>query len=76
MTHHHAQHARNVGPNLFVHNENIAHVIPCGITHAMTSCAHRAARTDRQASHPMYMWRGRNYLWMCHSCQPNDIYQK
>ena len=34
------QHARNVGPNLFVHNENSAHVMPRVTAHAVTSCAH------------------------------------
>ena len=76
MPRHHVQHARNVGPNLFMRNENIAHVMPHVTTHAMTSCTHRAACTHRQAGHPMYMWRTRNYLWMCHLHKPNDIYQK
>ena len=37
------------GPNLFTCNENIAHVMPCGITCAMMSCANRAAYACRQA---------------------------
>ena len=41
---HHVQHARNVGPILFVRNENIAHVMPRVTAHAVTSCVHRAAR--------------------------------
>ena len=32
---HHMQHARNVGPILFVRNENIAHVMPCVTAHAV-----------------------------------------
>ena len=76
MPHHHTQHMRNVGPNLFVQNENIAHVMPCGTAQAMTSCMHHTAHARRQASHPMYMWRARNYLWTCHSHKPNEIYQK
>ena len=38
-----------------MHNENIAHVMPCGTAHAMTSCAHCAAHARRQAGHPMYV---------------------
>ena len=63
MPHHHMQHTRNVGPNLFAHNENIAHVMPRGTACAMTSCAHRAVHAHRQAGHPMYMWHATNYLW-------------
>ena len=65
-----------MGPILFMHNENIAHVMPHVIAHAMTSCAHRAVRTRRQASQPNYTWRARNYLWMCRLHRLNDIYQK
>ena len=36
---HHVQHVQKMGPNIFVHNENIAHVMPCGIECAMTSRA-------------------------------------
>ena len=43
---HHAQHTRNVGPNLFTHNENIAYVMPRGTAHAVTSCT---------TSHSMHM---------------------
>ena len=32
---HHMQHARNVGPNFFAHNENIAYVMPRGTAHAV-----------------------------------------
>ena len=52
---HHVQHARNVGPILFPCNENIAHVMPRVTAHAVMSCAHRAPRARRQASHPNYM---------------------
>ena len=37
---HHVQHVQNLGPNLFMHNENIAHIMPHGTAHAMTSCTH------------------------------------
>ena len=52
MPHHHVQHTRNVGPNLFMHNENSAYVMPCVTAHAVTSCMHHAAHACRQASCP------------------------
>ena len=63
-----------MGPNLFVCNENIAYIMPRGTAHAVTSCMHHAACARRQAGHPMYMWRTRNYLWTCCLRKPNDIY--
>ena len=75
MPRHHVQHVQNVGPILFVHNENIAHVMPRVTAGAMTSCMHCAVHACRQAGHPNYTWRARIYLWMCHSRRPNDIYQ-
>ena len=50
MPRHHAPHAPNVGPILFAHNENIAHVMPRVTACAVTSCAHRVARARRQAA--------------------------
>ena len=47
MPHHHMQHARNVGPILFTHDENIAHVIPC-----VTACAVTSRGMHTQASRP------------------------
>ena len=41
-----------MGPNLFVHNENIAHVMPRDTACAMMSCTHRAECARRQAGHP------------------------
>ena len=76
MPRHHVQHMRNVGPILFTHNENIAHVMPRVTAHAVTSCTHRAAHARRQAGHPNYMWHANIYLWTCCSRRPNDIYQK
>ena len=73
---HHVQHMRNMGPILFTHNENIAHVMRHVTARAKMSYAHRAAHAHRQAGHPNYMWHARKYLWMCHSRRPNDIYQK
>ena len=52
MPHHHAQHAQNMGPNLFMHNENSAYIMPRVTTHAVTSCTHRAAHAHRQAGCP------------------------
>ena len=52
MPHPHAQHAQNVGPNLFVHNENSAYVMPHVTAHAVTSCAHCMAHAHRQAGFP------------------------
>ena len=43
MPRHHVQHTQNVGPILFVFNENIALVMPCVTARAVTSCMHRAA---------------------------------
>ena len=51
---HHVQHARNVESNLFTCNENIAHIMPRGTTHAMTSCMHCIVHT--QASQPPYVY--------------------
>ena len=56
MPRHHAPHAPNVGPILFAHNENSAHVMPRVTACAVTSCAHRAVRACRQAGHPNYTW--------------------
>ena len=64
MPRHHAPHAPNVGPILFVHNENIAHIMPCVTARAVTSCARCTAHARRQAGRPNYTWRARNYLWM------------
>ena len=75
MPRHHAQHTPNVGPILFVHNENIAHAMPCGTARAVTSCVHRATCARWHASHTNYMWHARNYLWTCHSHKLNYIYQ-
>ena len=76
MPRHHMQHVRNVGPNLFERNENSAYVMQRGTAHVVMSCTHRAGHAHRQAGYPMYTWHARNYLWMCCSCKPNDIYQK
>ena len=76
MPHHHVQHTRNVGPILFAHNENTAHVMPHVTARAVTSCMHCVAHTRRQAGHPNYTWRARIYLWTCRLRKLNNIYQK
>ena len=54
MPHHHAQHAQNVGPNLFARNENLAYIMPTGTACAVKSCVHRVARM--QASQSPYVY--------------------
>ena len=44
MPRHHMQHARNMGSNLFAHNENIAYIMPHGTACAVMSCVHCVAR--------------------------------
>ena len=56
MPHYHVQHMQNVGPNLFMHNENSAYAMPRVTAHAVMSCAHHAVHACRQAGHPyVYM---------------------
>ena len=75
MPHHHAQHAQNVGPNLFTHNENSAYVMPHVTVHAVTSMRIMQHMHAGKLAAPMYTWRTRNYLWTRHMCQLNYIYQ-
>ena len=49
---HHVQHARNMGPNLFMHNENSVYVMPCVTGCAVMSCAHCMVHACRQAGPP------------------------
>ena len=51
MPRHHMQHVRNMGPNLFMRNENSAYIMPCVTAHAVTSCTHCMAHARRHASH-------------------------
>ena len=67
------QHARNVGPILFMRNENIAHVMPHVTACAVTSCAHRAARAHRQAGRPNYTWQGITHGRAVHASQTTSI---
>ena len=48
----HVQHAQNLGPNLFVCNENSAYIMPHVTAHAVMSCVHCAVHACRQAGHP------------------------
>ena len=41
-----------MGPNLFMHNEKSAYVMPCVTAHAVMSWVHRMAHACRQAGHP------------------------
>ena len=43
---------RNVGPNLFAHNENHAYVMPRVTTHAVMSCTLHVVYACRQAGRP------------------------
>ena len=62
MPPHHAEHMQNMGPILFVRNENIVHVMPHVTARAVTSCVHRAANAHRQVGCPNYTWCTRIYL--------------
>ena len=62
MPRHHTQHTQIVGPNLFMPNENIAHVMPHGTAHAVTSSALCGACT--QASQPPYVYVAHQELLM------------
>ena len=55
---HHMQHVQNMVPNLFMHNENHAYVMPCVTTCAVTSCMHCVVHARRQA--------GCSYVNMAH----------
>ena len=66
-----------MGPNLFVHNENSAYIMPCVTAHAVTSCMHWMRHTCRQAGCPyVYMVCQKLLMDMPFACEPNDIYQK
>ena len=73
MPHHHTQHAQNMGPNLFVRNENSAYVMPHVTTHAVTSFMHHATHACRQASRP-YVYVARQKLLMDMPCVPANRY--
>ena len=55
------QYVQNVGPNLFVHNENSASIMPHVAAHVVMSCAHHIEHAHWQDGCPMKMWHTRNY---------------
>ena len=61
-----------MGPNLFMHNENSAYVMPCVTAHAVTSCVHRTAHT--QASQLLYVYMVRQKLLMDMLFVPAELY--
>ena len=73
MSHHHAQHMQNVGPNLFVCNENSAYVMPHVTACAVTSCTHHVVHTCRQASCP-YVYVVCQKLLMDMPFMPAELY--
>ena len=73
MPRHHAQHAQNVGPNLFAQNENNAYVMPCVTTCAVMSCVHHMVHAHRQASHP-YVYMACQKLLMDMLFTPTELY--
>ena len=52
MPHHDMQHMQNVGPNLFMRNENSAYIMPHVTAHAVSSCTYCAVHACRQPGHP------------------------
>ena len=73
MPHHHVQHARNMGPNLFACDENSAYAMPCVTAHAVMSCMHCTAHAWRQAGHP-YVIVARQKLLMDMLFAPAKLY--
>ena len=62
-----------MGPNLFMHNENSAYIMPCVTTRAVTSCAHHMAHACRQASCP-YVYMACQKLLMDMPFVPAKVY--
>ena len=71
MPGHHAQQAQNVGPDLFMHNENHAYIMPCVTTCAVMSCMHHVEHAHRQAGHP-YINMACQKLLMDMPCTPAE----
>ena len=67
---HHMQHAQNMGPNLFICNENGAYVMPRVTTCAVMSCAHHAAH----ARQPPYVYMACQKLLMDILFTPAELY--
>ena len=62
-----------MGPNLFVHNENCAYIIPHVTAHAVMSCVHRMVHACRQAGLP-YVNVVRQKLYMDMRFAPAKLY--
>ena len=58
MPRHHMLHVQNVGPNLFMCNENSAYIMPHVTACAVMSCVYHAVNACRQAN--------RHYVNMAH----------
>ena len=70
------QHMQNMGPNLFMCNENSAYVMPCVTTHAVMSYVHHAVHACRRARHPyINVERQKSLMDMpCMPCMPAERY--
>ena len=73
MPRHHMQHARNVGPILFVRNENIAHIMQCVTARAVTSCAHQRVHAGKPAALIIHGMPGITYRRAVHASQTISI---
>ena len=62
-----------MGPNLFMHNENSAYVMPHDTTCAVTSCAHCEVHACRQAGCP-YVYMACQKLLMDMPFTPAELY--
>ena len=71
MPGHHVQHAQNMGPDLFMHNESHAYIMPCVTACAVMSCMHHTEHARRQAGHP-YINMACQKLLMDMPCTPAE----
>ena len=62
-----------MGPNLFVRNENIAHVMPCGTAYAMTSCIVQCVHAGKPATLCICGMPGITYGCAIHASQTTFI---
>ena len=62
-----------MGPNLFMHNENSAYVMPHVTACSVTSCMHHMAHACRQASNP-YVNMAHQKLLMDTPFTPAELY--
>ena len=73
MPHHHTQHTRNMGPNLFTHNEDNAYVMTHVTACVVMSCTHHMVHAYRQASCP-YVNMAHQKLLMHMPFIPTELY--